>query len=96
MKLSTHLFVISFTLSVCGFANASTNEAIAAAEKARKAAAEVGYEWRDTALMIKQAKALAAKGKTNKSVQLAKKAEVEGKDALNQYRNELNRYSKAH
>lgn len=96
MKLTTHLFAISFTLSVSGFANASTDEAIAAAEKARIAAAEVGYEWRDTALIIKQAKALAAKGKTDEAIQLAKKAEEEGKDALNQYHTEMIRYSKSH
>lgn len=94
MKLTTRLFAVTVTLLLSNVATASTDEAIAAAEKARKAAATVGYEWRDTGLKIKQAKALAAKGKHEQAIQLAKIAEEEGKDALNQYHTELKRYSK--
>jgi len=47
-------------------------------------------------LMIKKAKELAAKGKNEDAIKLAKKAEEEGKDALSQYRSELSRYSKTH
>ncbi|MBT4859956.1 MAG: hypothetical protein HON46_04045 [Gammaproteobacteria bacterium] len=97
MKLSLKLIAFSFALFVSNYANASTtDEAIAAAESARKAAAAVGYEWRDTGLMIKKAKELAAKGKNEDAIKLAKKAEEEGKDALSQYRSELSRYSKTH
>ncbi len=97
MKLPLKLIAFSFALTISNYANASTtDEAIASAEAARKAAAEVGYEWRDTGKMIKEAKKLAAKGKNAEAIQLAKKAEEEGKDALNQYRSELSRYSKAH
>ena len=96
MKLTTKIVAFSCALIVSNIASASTDNAIASAEKARKAAAAVGYEWRDTGLMIKKAKELAAKGKSEQAIQLANKAEEEGKDALNQYRNELNRYSKAH
>ena len=85
MKSTTKILAFSCALIVSGYANASVDEAINAAEKARMAAAEVGYEWSYTALFIKQAKELAAKGKTNEAMQLAKKAEEEGKDALNQY-----------
>lgn len=95
MKLTTKIVAFSCALIVSNIVNASTDDAIASAEKARKAAAAVGYEWRDTGLMIKKAKELAAKGKNEQAIHLAKKAEEEGKDALNQYRNELNRYSKA-
>lgn len=94
MKSITRLFAVTFTLILSNIANASTDEAIAAAEKARKAAAAVGYEWRDTGSMIKQAKALAAKGNHEKAIQVANKAEEEGKDALKQYHTELKRYSK--
>ncbi len=96
MKLTTQLFAFSFTLIISSYVSASTEDAIASAEKARQAAAEAGYEWRDTALMIKQANELAAKGNDQQAIQLAKQAEEEGKDALNQYHIELNRYSKNH
>ncbi|MBT4078221.1 MAG: hypothetical protein HOM14_20755 [Gammaproteobacteria bacterium] len=97
MKLTTKTLAFTFALIVSSYANASTtDEAIASAETARKAAAEVGYEWRDTGKMIKKAKELAAKGKNEDAIKLAKKAEEEGKDALKQYRSELNRYSKTH
>lgn len=96
MKLTTKIFALTFTLIISNYANASTAEAIASAEAARKAAAEVGYEWRDTALMIKKAKQLAAKGKDKEAMKLAKMAEEEGKGALKQYRSELSRYSKTH
>jgi len=96
MKSTTKILAITFVLIVSNYANASTDDAITSAEKARKAAAAVGYEWRDTGLMIKKAKKLASKGKNQEAIQLAKKAEEEGKDALKQYHYELNRYSKAH
>lgn len=48
--------------------------AIAAAEKSRKAAAKVGYEWRDTAKIIKSAKAAAKKKNYKKAIKLANKA----------------------
>ncbi len=94
MKLTIKTLLLSMALIMSNYASASTSDkSIASAEKARKAAAEVGYEWRDTALMIKKAKELASKGNHEAAIQLAKKAEEEGKDALSQYRNELNRYS---
>ena len=96
MKTTGKILIITAALSVSTFANASTDQAIAAAEKARQAAAEVGYEWRDTAKMIKQAKKLAAEGKSEQAAELARKAEEQGKDALAQYRVERQRYSTTH
>ncbi|MCK4707081.1 MAG: hypothetical protein KAU21_00555 [Gammaproteobacteria bacterium] len=93
MKLTTKILAFTFTVIVSNYVSASTDEAIASAEKARKAATEVGYEWRDTGLMIKKAKQLAAKGKSEEAIKLARIAEEQGHSALNQYRNELNRYS---
>ena len=96
MKLTAKLVPFIFTLFISSYAYASADEAIASAEKARKAAAEVGHEWRDTALMIKQARELAAKGQSEEAIKIAKVAEEEGKDALEQYRSELSRFSKQH
>ncbi|MCW8826661.1 MAG: hypothetical protein OQK78_09590 [Gammaproteobacteria bacterium] len=64
--------------------------AIAAAEKARKAAGAVGYEWRHTAKQINDAKAAAKKEDYKTAIALAKKAEREGIDALAQYHEQKN------
>lgn len=93
MKATPSILAVCLSLCVFGLANASTDTAIAAAVKAQQAAAEVGYEWRDTGKMIKQAKALAAKGKSAEAIQLAKQAEEQGQDALKQYQSELKRYN---
>jgi gas vesicle protein len=52
--------------------------AIAAAESARKKAAGVDGEWRDTGKMIKQAQAALKEGDADKAVKLAKQAEMQG------------------
>ena len=96
MKLSVKLIAFSFALIMSNTSYASADSAIASAEKARQAASEVGYEWRDTGLMIKEAKKLAASGKNEEAIKLANKAEAEGMNALNQYHSEMARYSKAH
>jgi len=62
-------------------ADAKTTEAegmIAAAEEARKKAASVDSEWRDTAGFIKQAQAALKEGKTDEAMRLAKIAEEQG------------------
>ncbi|AKH21644.1 hypothetical protein [Sedimenticola thiotaurini] len=57
---------------------AAAEDAIAKAEAARKKAASVNGEWRDTGKFIKQAKAAAEAGDYSKAIKLANKAEVEG------------------
>lgn len=52
--------------------------AIAAADSARKKAAGVDGEWRDTGKMIKQAQAALKAGDADKAVKLAKQAEMQG------------------
>lgn len=69
---------------------ADADAAITAAEMARKAASAVGYEWRHTAKIIKQAKAAAKKKSYQKAVELANKAKKEGEDALAQYHAQKN------
>ncbi len=53
-------------------------QAIAAAEQARKKADEVGGEWRDTAALIAQAQGLAKSGQYEDAMALAKQAEHQG------------------
>ena len=58
---------------------ATASEAIAKAEAARKKAASVNGEWRDTGKFIKQAEEAAKAGDYAKAVKLANKAEAEGR-----------------
>ncbi len=81
-------------LSSSAFASTkSVNAAIAAAEAANKAAAAVGYEWRETGKMIKKAKQLAKQGKSAAAIMLAKEAETQGHNAVAQYKSESKRYA---
>ena len=57
---------------------APADQAISAAEAARKKAASVGGEWRDTGKLIKKAKAAAEKGDSEKAVKLATEARKQG------------------
>jgi len=59
--------------------NAAAEAAIAAAESARKKAASIDGEWRDTGKMIKKAQAALKAGDSAKAIKLAKKAENQGK-----------------
>jgi len=59
--------------------NAAAEAAIAAAESARKKAASIDGEWRDTGKMIKKAQAALKAGDSAKAIKLAKKAEKQGK-----------------
>jgi dihydrodipicolinate synthase/N-acetylneuraminate lyase len=66
----------------------AADQAIAAANDARKKAASVGGEWRDTGKMIKEAQAAAEAGDFAKAVKLAGKAEQQGKLGYEQAMNE--------
>ena len=57
-----------------------------AAEAARKAAAKLGFEWRDTRKMLRQARDLAKKGEYAKAVELANRARRQGELAVMQAR----------
>jgi len=57
---------------------AEVQQMIDSAEKARKKAASVDSEWRDTGKFIKKAKAALKAGEYDKAMKLAKKAEDEG------------------
>ena len=64
-------------LATASAADMSAEKAIAAAKDARKQAASVGGEWRDTGKMIKKAEALLKKGKTEEAAEMAQAAEVQ-------------------
>jgi hypothetical protein len=62
-----------------GGASPEVEAAIKEAEDAIKKAASVGGEWRDTSgKILKDAKAAAAKGDSNKALKLAKEAKFQG------------------
>lgn len=96
MKLSVTISILALTLASASPVWASPDAAIAAAEKARQAAAAVGYEWRDTESLIKQARELALQGKSDDAIARAKAAEAQGKAALAQYQSEQKRYQSMH
>jgi hypothetical protein len=89
-KLSTIVAVMGASLLVAGAGNTvaadeqSFNASYEAAEAARKQAASMNYEWRDTGKMLKQAKEAAAKGDYETAERLANKAEMHGKMAVAQ------------
>jgi archaellum component FlaG (FlaF/FlaG flagellin family) len=89
--IAASLIMISATARGAG-----TDDAIEAAEKAQQQAASVGYEWRDTAKILNDAKKLAAEGKSAEAVKLARVAEEQGKDAYAQYHAEQERYRQNH
>lgn len=96
MTLKKYLFAFACSSLLSTAVLASADQAISSAEAAQQAAAKAGYEWRDTAIIIKQAKKLAQEGKSEEAIQLAKKAEQQGHNALNQYHNETARYNQNH
>jgi hypothetical protein len=55
-----------------------------AAEAARQQAAAVSHEWRDTALFLEQAKALAAEGDYDAAMKQVKHAQLEGERGVEQ------------
>lgn len=57
---------------------AEAEQAIADADAARKKAASVGGEWRDTGKMIKEAQDLVKSGEYDKAIKLANKAKRQG------------------
>ncbi len=86
-KLSTIVAVMGASLLVACAGNTvsadekSFNASYEAAEAARKQAASMNYEWRDTGKMLKKAKEAAGKGDFNTAEKLANKAKMQGEMA---------------
>jgi hypothetical protein len=78
LALGLALAVISGSAALAGDQAAEFQAAIEKAEESRKKAASVGGEWRDTGSMIKEAKALAAKGDYQAALNLANDAFRQG------------------
>jgi nucleoid-associated protein YgaU len=66
-------------------AQASAEAAIAAAKKAQSEASALGYEWRDTGKLIKQAEAALKAGDYAKAESLANQAKMQAEEAIDQY-----------
>ena len=65
---------------------AAKKAALAEVDKAR----DVGYEWRDSRQLLKEADAAAKAGDTEKAIKLAKKVEEQGKAAVKQAKEQGN------
>ncbi len=89
-NLSTIVAVMGASLLVACAGNSvsadeqSFNASYEAADAARKKAASMNYEWRDTGKMLKKAKEAAGKGDYETAEKIAKKAEMQGKMAVAQ------------
>ncbi len=96
----------ALVLSACASTNSAAPEApntsesaasaIAAAEAAQKQADSVGYEWRDTADMIKQAKEAAAASDFDRAVATAQRAKRQGELAHAQWQHSASHASASH
>ena len=70
----------------------SAEQAIADAKAANKRAKAVGYEWRDTGKMIKNAEKALADGNDAEAIKQANKAKKQAEDAVAQQKSENDRY----
>lgn len=88
-KLSYIVVVMGASLLVACAGNTvpdekSFNASYEAADAARKKAASMNYEWRDTGKILKQAKKAADKGDYQTAEKLANKARMQGEMAVAQ------------
>jgi hypothetical protein len=73
---------------LAGAGKGDAEAAIAAAEAARKAAADLHYEWNTIAPLLEEASAALTAGDFDKAVALANKAKYQGDAAVAQARHE--------
>ena len=89
LKFFTPVITISLLL---GFGTVSASEEFTAAwdaaDAARKDAASVGYEWRDTGKILGKAKAAADEGDMDKAMKLVASAQEQSEDAMAQQKRE--------
>ncbi len=79
---------VLFWISGGVFAADDFSAAWDAADAKRKEAAALGYEWRDTGKVLKQAKQAAEDGDNEKAMKLAAKALEQSSDAIDQHARE--------
>ncbi len=73
--------------------SAAAKNAIYSAKLKLARAQKLGYEWRDTAKIIKEAEKAAAAGDNDKAIALANKAAKQSDDAIAQYHSETKRFN---
>ena len=98
--LLTALTVFAFSAQAADFLPSAHNwndgsadvvkAAIAAATAENKKAKKVGFEWRDTGKMLKEAAKLAKSGATAKAVAMANKAKAQAINAQQQAKDQAN------
>lgn len=88
------LIGLSWGTSMAGDAKAY-EAACAAAEDARKASAELKYEWNTIAPLIKKAKAAAEEGEYDKATKLCEEARLHGEAAIEQAKTQADRWKAA-
>ena len=76
--------------------SAAAKNAIYSAKIKLARAEKLGYAWRDTAKMIKDAEKAAAECDNDKAIALANKAAEQADDAIAQYHAETKRYNETH
>lgn len=76
--------------------SAEAKNAIYSAKIKLARAEKLGYSWRDTAKMIKDAEKAAAAGENDKAIALANQAAEQAEDAIAQHNSELKRYNEMH
>ena len=76
--------------------SAEAKNAIYSAKIKLARAEKLGYAWRDTADMIKDAEKAAAAGENDKAIALANQAAEQAEDAIAQHNAELKRYNEMH
>ena len=73
-----------FSWSVSAATVDEFNAAFADANETRKMANSLGYEWRDTAKILKQAAEAAQQGDLDKAMELVAQAKFQGETAISQ------------
>lgn len=76
--------------------SAEAKNAIYSAKVKLARAEKLGYAWRDTAKLIKDAEKAAAAGDNDKAIALANQASEQSSDAIAQYHSETDRYNQMH
>lgn len=76
--------------------SAEAKNAIYSAKVKLARAEKLGYAWRDTPQLIKDAEKAAAAGDFDKAIALANQAAKQAEDAIAQYHAETNRYNEMH
>ena len=100
VQTTARLFLVAFLglglvtgCATTGDSDQTAAEAIAAAKSANADAKAVGYEWRDTAKVIKSAEKALAAGNEDEAKSLANKARLQAENAMAQHKAEEKKFN---